>query len=107
MKLEIIEGCFGPDVRINENSLFKHEYDDRSDDDVSKLQEILLNELSKIKSNMDMNDWSQIAQIITNRNIDFKYDESNSSDGESCDQCGNYNWHQTYKKEDSNGSINN
>ena len=42
MDLIISEGCFGPNVTINGNSLFKEEYDQRSDDDVNKLQQLIL-----------------------------------------------------------------
>lgn len=98
MRIDISEGCFGPNVSIDGESLFKHEYDKRTDEEVDILQQILLDELSKIKSSLDMSDWSQIAEILASRGV-FEYDE-NSDDGSSCDQCGNYNWHHIYIKND-------
>ena len=37
-KIEINEGCFGHDVLINDESLFTHEYDNRSPELISGLQ---------------------------------------------------------------------
>jgi hypothetical protein len=100
MKLEISEGCFGQNVSVDGESLFKHEYDERPDSEVEKLQQILLDEISKIKSSLDMHDWSQIAEILTYRSQEFLFDEKNSTDYESCDQCGNTNWRHIYTKTD-------
>ena len=107
MELVISEGCFGPTVNINGESLFKGEYDQRSDSDVDKLQQILLDEISKIKSNLDMYDWAQIAQILASRG-NFQYNESESNDGDSCEQCGNWNYCSSYTKiEDTDEGVNN
>ena len=105
MKLEIIEGCFGPDVRIDDDSLFKHEYDQRTDEDVDNLQQKLIDEISKIKFNLDMGDWAQIAQILANRSNLFQMVEGESSEY-SCDQCGNYNWRYVYIKSDDDNEVN-
>ena len=38
-KIELVEDCFGPDVRVNGESLFIHEYDNRNVEDIQKLKE--------------------------------------------------------------------
>lgn len=96
MKLDIGEACFGPNVNVNSESLFKNEYDQRTDEEVESLQQLLIDELSKIKSELDMNDWLQISQILVSRNHKFVCDDDGFSDN--CDQCGNYNWAQSYTK---------
>ena len=54
-----------------------------------------------------MNDWSQIAQILATR-ANFQYNDTLSNEGDSCDQCGNYNWSHSYTKiEDTNEGIDN
>lgn len=104
MKLEIIEGCFGPDVRIDGESLFKHEYDQRTDEEVDNLQQKIIDEISKVKFNLDMGDWAQIAQILVSRSNKFDYIEDESSEY-SCDQCGNYNWIYVYIKSEDNNEV--
>lgn len=106
MKLEILEGCFGPDVRIDGESLFKHEYDQRTNEDVDNLQQKLIDEISKVKFNLDMGDWAQIAQILAKRSNLFQDVEGESSEY-SCDQCGNYNWRCVYIKSDDDNEVNN
>lgn len=96
MKIEISEGCFGPDVMVDGESLFKHEYDTRTDEEMSGIQDKVLQELSCIKGNLDMADWSAIANIITYRGK-FELDESNSYES-NCDQCGNWNYRNTFNK---------
>lgn len=96
MKIDIIEGCFGPDVRIDEESLFQHEYDKRSDGDIRELRVKLIDEISSIIDNLDMNDLSQIADIVVSRS-NYEYLESQSHEG-TCDQCDNYNYKRSYKK---------
>jgi len=107
MNLKIGEGCFGPNVSVNDESLFRSEYDQRTDEELENLQQILLDEISKIKSNLDMNDWLQISQILVSRSDKFTCIESECYQ-DNCDQCGNYNWGETYVKiEDSNEDNNN
>ena len=95
MKIEIIEHCFGPDVRVDNVSLF----DDGilQQEEVFSAQEKLLNELSKIKDKLDMRDWTSIADILVCRNTKFEIEDSNESN---CDQCGNNNYRTTYKIKD-------
>lgn len=96
MKIEISEGCFGPDVTVDNESLFKHEYDTRTDEEMEVIQSKVLQELSDIKGNLDMSDWSAIANIIASRgNFEYQENESTNTD---CDQCGNYNYREVYNK---------
>ncbi len=86
MKIEIIEHCFGPNVRVDDVSVT---------DDPTKQDKLLL-ELSEIKDKLDASDWSNIANIIVQRgNYQFLSEESSQDD---CDQCGNWNSRETYKK---------
>lgn len=96
MKIEISEGCFGPDVKIDGESLFKDEYDKRTDEEISVLQDRVLQELSNLKDSLDMMDWSSIANMITSRGK-FEMDESISHES-NCDQCGNWNYSNTFNK---------
>jgi len=98
MKIEINKGCFGEDVRINGESLHKHEYDTRSDYEIGSLQQMILDELADIKSDLDMHDWAEIAQILASRSRKFEYDVENSQDYSACDQCGDCGWNYTYIK---------
>jgi len=100
MKIEIIEHCFGQDVRIDDESLFKHEYDTRSDEEIASLQNKLLKELSDIKDNLDMADWSAIANMLVHRSNKFEYDGEKSSSS-NCEQCSNINFTETYNKKNS------
>jgi hypothetical protein len=97
-KIEISEGCFGLDVLIDEESLFIHEYDNRNPEMINDLQDDLIDKLKTLKGGMGMNDWSMIAEIIVKLSGDYEYDVENSDEGDSCDQCGNYNWRYVYKK---------
>lgn len=96
MKIEISEGCYGPDVSIDNNSLFKGEYDSRSDEEVSNLQETLLKEISQIKGSLDMRDWMEIANILVSRGRFVPKGEDYYQS--TCDQCGNYNYSETFQK---------
>ena len=97
-KIEISEGCFGPDVVIDNESLFIHEYDNRNPEMISDLQDNLIDKLKTLKGGMGMNDWSMIAEIIVKLSGDYEYDIEESNEGDSCDQCGNYSWKYVYKK---------
>ena len=74
MKIERNKGCFSENVLINNESIFKHEYDTRTDEEISNLKQLILDEISKIKDNLDMNDWSTITEILTSKG-NFEYDE--------------------------------
>lgn len=88
-KIELVEDCFGPDVRIDGESLFIHEYDNRNKEEIQKLQESVIDELKLNLSKLDMEDWKTISQILTMRSSDFEYDNDNSHSG-GCNTCGNY-----------------
>jgi hypothetical protein len=96
-KIELIEGCYGTDVCINDESLFLHEYDNRSEEDIRNLKISLINELLNIVDNINLNDLKYIGEIITTISDDFEYLEEKSNEG-TCDQCGNWNYKSTYIK---------
>ena len=48
-KITLIENCFGPDVEIDDESLFIHEYDNRNPDMISDLQDQLIDKLKSLK----------------------------------------------------------
>jgi hypothetical protein len=100
MMEEIIlrENCFGPDIVINGESLFIHEYDNRDPKIIEDLQHRLISKLQELKGGMGMNDWTTIAEIVVSLSGEYEYDEENSIDYSSCDQCGNWNHKKVYKK---------
>jgi len=49
-KITLIENCFGPDVEIDDESLFIHEYDNRNPDMISDLQDQLIDKLKSLKN---------------------------------------------------------
>jgi hypothetical protein len=98
MKIEISKGCFDEDVRIDGVSIFKRESDTRTNDELDNAQQSLIDELSKIKSSLNIQDWVEIADILTGRSREFEYDVENSHDTDQCDQCGDYNWNHIYTK---------
>lgn len=97
-KIVLSENCFGPDVEIDGESLFIHEYDNRSVESISKLQDELIDALRLVKDKLNMNDWSEIVQLIIHHSDEFEYDVENSKDYSSCDQCGNMNHNHIYNK---------
>jgi hypothetical protein len=96
--IEINEGCFGSDVLIDGESLFMHEYDNRNPEMINNLQDQLIDKLKTLKGGMGMNDWSMIAEIVVKLSGEYEYDTEESDEGDSCEQCGNYNWKYIYKK---------
>ena len=99
-KITLIENCFGPDVVIDDESLFMHEYDNRSPEIINSLQDSLIDELKSLKSKIGMNDWYQIAELVTRISDVYEYDVENSIDSESCDQCGNWNHNHVFNKKE-------
>ena len=97
-EIRLSENCFGPDVEIDGESLFIHEYDNRSPEMVSDLQDQLIDKLRLIKNNLSMSSWTEIAMIVINSGDEFEYDVENSMDYKSCDQCGNLNHNHIYNK---------
>ena len=77
-KIELVEDCFGPDVKIDGESLFIHEYDNRNKEEIQKLQESVIDELKLNLSRLDMEDCKTISHILAMRSSDFEYDKLNS-----------------------------
>lgn len=94
----ISEGCFGQDVTIDGESLFIHEYDNRDPKMIEDLQDKLLNKLTELKQGLGMNDWAEIAKWVVQLSGEYEYNTERSDDGDSCNQCGNYNWTEVYEK---------
>jgi len=92
------ENCFGPDVEIDGESLFIHEYDNRDPKVIEDIQDNLITKLHELKGSIGMNDWTIIAEIIVKLSDDFEYNVEESDEGNSCDQCGNYNHKYVYNK---------
>jgi hypothetical protein len=97
-KIGLSENCFGVDVEIDDESLFIHEYDNRSPEIINDLQDKLIDNLRSIKNKLSMNDWTEIVHLILNHGDEFEYDVENSTDYESCDQCGNWNHNHIYNR---------
>jgi hypothetical protein len=96
-KLVLIEGCFGPDVVINDESIFHHENDSRSEEHIRNLKLLLLNELINNVDNLSISHFREIGDILGSIDSSFEQDE-NESHSDTCDQCGNYNWETVYKR---------
>ena len=62
-KIILRENCFGPDVEIDGESLFIHEYDNRDPKVVETIQDELILKLQELKSGMGMDDWTVISEI--------------------------------------------
>ena len=92
------ENCFGTDVEIDGESLFIHEYDNRDPKVIEDIQDNLITKLHELKGSIGMNDWTVIAEIIVKLSDDFEYNVEESDEGNSCDQCGNYNHKYVYNK---------
>jgi hypothetical protein len=90
-KITLSENCFGPDVEVDDESLFMHEYDNRNPNLIYKLQEKLINELILVQNNLSLSDWYKISEIIVENSLEFEYDTKNSKTYEKCDDCGNSN----------------
>jgi hypothetical protein len=101
-KIRLSENCFGPDVEIDDESLFIHEYDNRNPEMISDLQDQLIDKLKSLKNNLGMSDWTEITMMVINGGDEFEYDVDNSKEYEPCDQCGNWNHNHIYIKKDKN-----
>jgi len=97
-KIILKENCFGPDVEIDGESLFIHEYDNRDPKVIEDIQDNLITKLHELKGSIGMDDWTIIAEIIVKLSDDFEYNVEESDEGNSCDQCGNYNHKYVYNK---------
>ena len=90
------ENCFGPDVIVDGESLFIHEYDNRDPKVIEDIQGDLITKLHELKGDIGMDDWTVIAEIIVKLSGDFEYNVEESDEGNSCDQCGNWNHRYVY-----------
>jgi hypothetical protein len=97
-KIRLSENCFGPDVEIDDESLFIHEYDNRNPEIISDLQDQLIDKLKSLKNNLSMSDWTEIAMMVINSCDEFEYDVENSQEFKNCEQCGNFNHKHIYIK---------
>lgn len=97
-KIVLSENCFGNEVEIDGESLFTHEFDNRSPEMINKLKDDVINKLRTLKEELSVQDWSDIAHMIITNSDEFEYDTENSSDYTSCDQCGNLNHNHIYNK---------
>ena len=102
-KIEIYEHCFGPGVIIDGVNLHidSNSYDGSVEEEqqkiVDKKIDQLIDKLKEIKCSLDQCDLYAIAEMVATRG-GYEYDEENSQEGESCNQCGNYNYSYVYVK---------
>lgn len=94
--IEYGEHCYGLYVIIDGENLHHYEYDDRGEEYIKQLKLKLVNELPNVVDRLSTYDLKIIAEIITQNNSDWEYDEEHSRDAKSCDQCGNYNYNEIY-----------
>ncbi len=96
-KIEIGEGCFGPHVLIDGESLFVDEFCNAEDElKRNELKKELINKLLSQVDSLDMMDLRTIAEIVVSRGK-YEYLEEDSY-RHTCDQCGNYNYNDSYLK---------
>lgn len=93
--IELSEGCFGPDISINGESLIIQEYNEDNKERIFELRKLLVEELSKNLENINPTDLKTIGEIITTISDDFEFVEE-ESDESSCDQCGSWNYYNKY-----------
>lgn len=89
--------CFGSFLEIDGENLQLNEYDTRSEQSIKELKLKLVNELPKIVDRLNNYDLRTIAEIITQNNNEWEYDEEQSRSSQ-CDQCGNYNYNEKYRR---------
>lgn len=85
-KITLHEHCFGSSFTLNE--------DIRFDDENSK--DMIIKELTNIKNELTESEWKDILEVISSKKH-YKYIKGESS-SDSCDQCGNWNYTEVYKK---------
>lgn len=96
-KLELIEGCFGPDVKINNKSIIDYENDTIPEHEIHNLKLLLLNELINNVDNLSISNFREIGEILASIDPTLEQDDTESH-SDSCDQCGNWNWNTVYKR---------
>jgi hypothetical protein len=95
--IHIGEGCYGPNVSVNGQSLFQDEKSTLEDSkNINSLKLKLLKELELLLTTLDMYDLRILAEVVVKRGQWKNTEEDNYSD--SCEQCGNCNWGETYNK---------
>jgi hypothetical protein len=94
------ENCFGVDVEIDGESLFTHEYDNRSPELVDNLKLNVISKLFEIRHKLSPKDWTDICNVILNNTDEYGYNVDNSLNVSSCGQCGNYNYRDIYIKKE-------
>ena len=86
------EGCFGPFVNIDNQSLFSEEKNIKT----KEYQALLISELMSVVDKLDLQDFQDIAKIVVRRG-NWNW-EATEEVYESCEQCGYYNWSETYNR---------
>jgi len=98
-KIELIENYFGTDVKIDNESLFFHEYDKRDPKIVDELKKQILTKMSEIYTKFDMDEWHSIMEIIISNSHEYQFDHENSK-GSFCRSCDDYDKNYIYIKKD-------
>lgn len=93
--IELSEGCFGPDIEINGESLIIQEYNQDKEERVYELRKLLIQELLKNVEKINSNDLLNIGEIVVTLSDNFDFSEEESYES-SCDQCGNWNYGNKY-----------
>jgi hypothetical protein len=102
-KIILSENCFGNDVEVDGESLFTHEFDNRSPEMIGDLKDGIIDKLKSLKHKLSVQDWSDIAHMIITNSDEFEYDVENSKDYQPCDQCGNWNHNHIYIRKEYDG----
>lgn len=102
-KITLSENCFGNDVEVDGESLFTHEFDNRSPEMIANLKDGIIDKLKSLKHKLSVQDWSDIVHMIITNGDEFEYDVENSKDYQPCDQCGNWNHNHIYIRKEYDG----
>ena len=89
--IELVEHCFGSDIRIDGKSLEINELNENNPQEVIELRKLLINELFEIVEKISNTDLRYIGEIITTISDKYEFSEEESNES-SCDQCGNWNY---------------
>jgi hypothetical protein len=96
-EIEYGEHCFGSFIRIDGETLELQENDERGEEYVRQLKIKLIKELETVVDQINYYDLRNIAEIITQNNSNWEYIEEDSNSS-SCDQCGNFNYNEKYRR---------
>jgi len=94
--IEISEGCYGPNVSINGESLTNNDPDEENNETILNLRKKLVNELLKNLNNISTYDLRIIAEIVTTISDDYEIDTESIDEGSRCGQCGTYCYYIKY-----------